>query len=106
MFLAETASGAPSFDVTSILQFGLLGLIFLCVVFRRFIVPEWTLTLAEAHGKAEKAALEERVAELQQQVTRLQTAYQDLIIPALTRSTEINATYLEELRRIRISRSD
>jgi hypothetical protein len=104
VMLAEATKTASSFDITSILQFGLLGLIFLCLVFRRFIVPEWTLTSAETRAVGEKADLAGRVAELQEQVTRLQTAYQDLIIPALTRSTEINATYLEELQRTRIGR--
>ncbi len=95
VILADAAASSSSFDITSILQFGLLGLIFVCVLFRKFVVPEWTLTAAETHAAVEKADLAARVVELQEQVGRLQSAYQELIIPALTRSTEINAKYLD-----------
>ena len=47
----DTAPVDP-FDITQILQFGLLGLIFLCLVFRKWIVPEWTLKSAEEGAQA------------------------------------------------------
>lgn len=104
---AQASSGsALPFDITQILQFGLLGLIFLCLVFRKFIVPEWTLKQAEDRHAAEKEELSRRLAETREQLDRLQDVFQDRMIPALTRATEINARYNEELQRARYRRRD
>ncbi len=98
-------SGSPvPFDITQILQFGLLGLIFLCLVFRKFVVPEWTLKQAEEKAKADKEELTHRLAETREQLEKLQDVFQDQLIPALTRATEINARYNEELQRARYRR--
>jgi hypothetical protein len=53
---AAPSSSSPSaaLDITQVLQFGLLGLIFLCLVFRKFIVPEWTLKQAEDRLERER----------------------------------------------------
>lgn len=103
-----TATTQPSpalpFDITQILQFGLLGLIFLCLVFRKFIVPEWTLKATEERSDIEKAELARRLTETQEQLDKLQDVFQDQMIPALTRATEINARYNEELQRARFSK--
>jgi hypothetical protein len=48
------ASTAVPFDITQILQFGLLGLIFLCVLFRKFLVPEWVLKQQEVAAEKER----------------------------------------------------
>jgi len=101
--ILAAAAELPAIDITSILQFGLLGTIFLCIVFRKFVVPEWTLTATEKTAEAQKAHNLQRIEELQDQVDKLQTAYQDLIIPALTRSTEINGKYLNELQEKRLT---
>ena len=93
-------------DLTQLLQFGLLGLIFLCVILRKFLVPEWTLRQTEERMTAEKEDLAERLAETRQQLDRLQDVFQGQMIPALTRATEINARYNEELQRRRFSRGN
>lgn len=98
-----TANAALPFDITQVLQFGLLGLIFLCLVFRKFIVPEWTLHQAETRHEAEKAELTQRLNETRDQLNALQTVFQDQMIPQLTKATEINARYTEELQKARYS---
>lgn len=103
---AADASPALPFDITQILQFGLLGLIFLCLVFRKFIVPEWTLKAAEERATAEKDELVRRLGETREQLDKLQDVFQDSMIPALTRATEINSRYTEELQKARYSRKD
>lgn len=95
---------AMPFDITQVLQFGILGLIFLCIVFRKFLVPEWTLKQAEDRANKEKEELAERLNETREQLDRLQDVFQTQMIPALTRATEINARYNEELQRARFRR--
>jgi hypothetical protein len=107
--VAQAAAKAPAqtavpFDITQILQFGLLGLIFLCLIFRKFIVPEWTLKQAEEQSKAEKDELTQRLTETREQLDKLQDVFQDQMIPALTRATEINARYTDELQKARYVR--
>ncbi len=108
LLVAQSAASPPTlpFDLTSILQFGLLGLIFLCLVFRKFIVPEWTLKNAEEHDIAEKEELRRRLNETQDQLDKLQHVFQDQMIPALTRATEINARYTDELQKARYTRKE
>lgn len=101
----EQGADSASFDlVTELLRYGLLGLIFLCILFRKFLVPEWTLKTAEENARLEKEDLLRRLAEAQEQLDKLQDVFQDQMIPALTRATEINARYNEELQRARYKR--
>jgi cell division protein FtsB len=100
-----TSASSP-FDITQVLQFGLLGLIFLAMLFRKFVVPEWTLKQAEEQAKAEKAELTARLTETREQLEKLQTVFQDQMIPSLTRATEINARYTDELQRARYLRDN
>lgn len=89
------------FDITSVLQFGLLGLVFLCLVFRKFIVPEWTLRQAEERHQQEKQELGERLLETREQLDKLQDVFQDQMIPSLIKANEINARYTDEMQRAR-----
>ncbi len=98
--VTQTPAALP-FDVTQVLQFGLLGLIFLCLVFRKFIVPEWTLKSQEERSAAEKAELVQRLNETREQLERLQSVFQDQMIPALTQATAINSRYTDELQKAR-----
>jgi hypothetical protein len=101
---SSPTSAATSFSITQVLQFGILGLIFLCVVFRKYVVPEWTLKAAEERSAAEKAELTARLAETREQLNSLQSVFQDQMIPALTRATEVNARYTDELQQARYAR--
>ena len=98
---ANTPVDGVPFDITQILQFGLLGLIFLCLVFRKFIVPEWTLKAAEDRAEKEKVEIQTRLNETREQLAKLQTVFQEQMIPTLTKASEINARYTEELQKAR-----
>lgn len=100
---AEQAPDALPFDITQVLQFGLLGLIFLCIVFRKFIVPEWTLKEQEERSAAEKAELVQRLNETRDQLESLQKVFQDRMIPALTMASDIATRYTDELQKARYS---
>lgn len=102
--VAQSSPAMPSVDLTQVLQFGLLGLIFLCLVFRKYIVPEWTLKDSERRSAAREAELERRLGETQDQLQNLLTVFQDQMIPSLTRATEVNAKYTDELQRARYLR--
>ena len=101
---ANTASSSPvpTIDIGTVLQYGLLGLVFLCIIFRKYLVPEWTLKQAEERHAAEKQELAERLNQTREQLDRLQDVFQDQMIPVLTRATEVNARYLEELQQRRL----
>lgn len=108
--LIELASGTTqtvagtSLDLTQILQFGLLGLIFVCILLRKYLVPEWVLKEFQENSRAREAEQTARLNETREQLDRLQDVFQDQMIPALTRATEINARYTEELQRARFLR--
>ena len=103
VYAAATDAATVPFDITQLLQFGLLGLIFLCLVFRKFIVPEWTLKAAEARAAEDRADLHQRLEATQTQVRLLQETYEKQLIPALTRATEVNGRYADELQYARLS---
>lgn len=95
---------APSVDITQFLQFGLLGLIFVMIVAKKFLVPEWTLNqLSDAHilalgAKDERiASLEADKVELKENLAQLQALTRDQIIPALVRANQLSADYVNEL---------
>jgi hypothetical protein len=98
--------GMPTIDIAQFLQFGLLGVIFVCVVTKKFIVPEWILKQmqdqydAEARLKDEQiASLKTDKAELKEDLEQLQTIYRTDVIPALVRATQLNAEYMDHKAR-------
>ncbi len=102
--IAATPSPSVPFDITQALQFGFVGVVLLCMVFRKYIIPEWTLKDQEARSQAEKAELSKRLDETREQLEKLQSVFQEQMIPALTRSTEINTKYTDELQKARYVR--
>ncbi len=102
---APASSSPVSFDfVGTILQYGLLGVLVLCFAFRKFLVPEWTLKQAEERHQKEIHDLQQRLQEARDQVAKLQDVFQDQMIPVLTRATEVNARYIDEMKRARYRR--
>lgn len=99
---APKGTSLPTIDIGTVLQYGLLGLVFLCIIFRKYLVPEWVLKQAEERHAAEKQELAERLNQTREQLDRLQDVFQDQMIPVLTRATEVNARYLEELQQRRL----
>ncbi len=90
---ASVAGGVPGFLESYALQFGIVGVVVLCLLFRKFIVPEWTLRQAEQ----QVAKLESENAALRSQNDRLQGVVEEKLIPALTLTTEGLAKYTDEL---------
>lgn len=92
----------PTIDIAQFLQFGLLGVIFVCVITKKFIVPEWVLNQLQAQYDAEAKLKDEQIAslkvdkeELKADLEQLQTIYRTDVIPALVRATQLNAEYMD-----------
>lgn len=94
----------PAELVQYLLQYGPLGIVLICILFRKGLVPEWTLRQTEEAGRQREEDLANRLGETQEQLEKLQDVFQDQMIPALTRATEVNARYTEELQRARYNR--
>lgn len=101
---AGGATKAPPFDIWNLIQFGLLGVAFVCLVTGKFIVTEREMTKAEARHGQREAELKADNDRLRGQVEKLQALTEEQTIPSLTRATEIVARYTEELQRERLRR--
>lgn len=91
-------------DLTQFLQFGLLGVVFLCVVMKKYIVPEWTLKQLEDQRTQELKAKDDQIVilkadklELKDALSQLQKLTQNEVIPALVRANQLSAEYLTEI---------
>lgn len=88
------------------LQFGLLGVLFVMLITKKFVVPRWTLdALAESYARelALKDAIiadkEDDITELKGNLASLQTVMRDRALPALQEANRLQALYIEELAR-------
>jgi len=102
--LTAATEGVSGVNVTQFLQFGLLGVVFLCVVLRKYIVPEWSLRQLEDQRDAELKAKDEQIAslradkaELKESLDQLQDLTRTEIIPALVRANQLQSAYVAEL---------
>lgn len=86
-------------------QFGMFGLVFFDVfVTRKFFIPKWSKDEAIT-GKDELIALRDEViaeknadiAELKTSLAKLQDITRDQILPALVRSNQLSADYVQEI---------
>lgn len=94
-----TGGGGGGLDViTPFLNVGLVGLILLMFVLRKGIVPEWVLRQAEERHKLEMEAKDADIKELKQMVKDGTELYNSQVVPAFTRSIDLNREYLEVLR--------
>ncbi len=100
-----TSGPTGGFTLWNLIQFGVIGLVLICLAARKWIVPEWVLKASEERQTADLAAKDREIETLKAQVEKLQTVLQDQVIPALTRATEVAATYNEELARRRFTQS-
>lgn len=96
-----TAGGV---DVTQFLQFGLLGIIFVCIILKKFIVPEWTLRQLEDQHESELRLKDDQLdsikadkQELKESLDALQALTRTEIIPALVRANQLSQEYVAEL---------
>ena len=103
-WLAQATTEQPpevsTFDfVTPFLNVGLVGVLLLMFVLRKGIVPEWVLRQTEERHKAELAAKDVDIKELKELVKQGTELYNNQVVPAFTRSIDVNREYLELLRR-------
>lgn len=118
MILAD----ASSIDVNTIAtfaQFGLLGVFFVMIISRKFIVPKWTLdTLEESHTReienreqaharelaikdAQLATMETDKRELKKNLDDLQDITRQQLLPAMIEANRLTAAYVDTLARRR-----
>jgi hypothetical protein len=101
---AAAAGGAvSSVDVTQLIQYGVLGLVLLLVIVRKYLVPEWTLKQAEELAARERADLERRLAESEAQLARFRQIFEEQMIPALLQATDTNKRYVSEMEHARFA---
>jgi predicted XRE-type DNA-binding protein len=101
---AAAAVSTGGVDLTQFLQFGLLGLIFVCIILKKFIVPEWSLRQLEDQHLSEMKLKDEQVTslkadkqELKEALDALQELTRTEIIPALVRANQLSQEYVAEL---------
>lgn len=107
MVLAAAVVNATGLDLTQIFtyaQFGLLGIFFVMLISKKFVVPKWTLDdLKEAHERELLvkdnivAGQKEDIVELRKNVRDLQALTSEKMIPALVQANTLSAAYVSEL---------
>lgn len=96
---SHAAEAKNVFDyISPFVDVGLVGILFLMFVFRKGIVPEWILKQTEERHKEEIAAKNADIAELKRMVGDMTKLYNDQVVPAFTRSIDVNREYIEVLR--------
>lgn len=83
--------------VIQIAQFGVIGVILVCLLTRKFVVPEWVLKRADEEHAKELAAKDADLRELKESNSALRTLTEQQIIPALVRANQLSADYAQDL---------
>jgi hypothetical protein len=97
------ASGGPSWDsVTPFLNVGITGVVLLMVLFRKGIVPEWSLRDAEARI----VQLETRNGDLEDRLRDSTNLMLTQVMPVTNRAVEVTADLLDHLDGERDRRDD
>lgn len=101
------AAGSPAEQLNTIFsfaQFGLLGLFFLALVSKHWVVPKWSLDDIEEAHRRELTVKDEiieaqrlDVRDLKEANAELQRLTQERIIPALVQATGVMQSYVSEL---------
>lgn len=94
------ANGGTLDTVTPFLNVGITGILLLMFVFRKGIVPEWTLTQAELRIEQ----LEAKIASLEVQVQGSTGLLIDQVVPLLTRAVDVEQEYLDQLDQLEQAR--
>lgn len=118
--LADASSSGNSVDISTIAsfaQFGLLGIFFLMLISKKFVVPKWTLdTLEESHARLvadrdqahvreiavkdqQLASLEADKKELKKNLDDLQQLTRQQMLPAMIEANRLTAAYVDTLAR-------
>jgi len=103
--------------IATFAQFGLLGIFFVMIISRKFIVPKWTLdTLEENHTReldkqeeahvrelavkdAQLAMVEADKRELKKNLDDLQELTRQQLLPAMIEANRLTAAYVDTLAR-------
>ena len=114
----DSGGGSTGLDLTQIAtfaQFGLLGIFFVMLVSKKFVVPKWTLdSLEETHARelkdkddaharelairdANAAATERREVELKRNLDDLQDLTRQQMLPAMIEANRLTALYVDTL---------
>lgn len=102
-YIAAASTPASGFDaIGPFVNVGIVGIILLCIVFKKFFVPEWVLKDSEARHQREMDAKEADIVELKKMVADGAKQLNDQVIPAFTRSIDVNREYVELLRTRRL----
>lgn len=102
----DSVGGIPLSQIFSFAQFGLLGVFFVMLISKKWVVPKWTLDdLKDTHGRelAVKDVIIEGqradIVELKKTTTDLQALTSEKMIPALVQANTLSAAYVAELAR-------
>jgi hypothetical protein len=96
-------AGGPSWDsVTPFLNVGITGVVLMMVLFRKGIVPEWSLREAEDRI----AKLETRNSDLEDRLRDSTNLMMTQVMPVTTRAVEVTADMLDHLDGERGRRDD
>lgn len=90
-----SGSGGPSWDsVTPFLNVGITGVVLLMVLFRKGIVPEWSLRDAEKRIEA----LQARNSDLEDRLRDSTNLMMTQVMPVTTRAVDVTADLLDHLQ--------
>jgi hypothetical protein len=101
-------------QILPFLNFGIIGILVVLIVSKKWLVPAWTLEeLKETHDRelAQKDSViadkDEDLKELKESTAALQALTREQVIPALVRANQLSADYVAELaRRSRLDARD
>lgn len=111
--MAAGAGGTSSLTlVGNIIQYGLIGLLLVAILTKKFVVPRWTYDESLAQKDvvlAEKdriiADKDDDIQELKESLNALQALTREQMIPALVRANQLSAEYVSEIAQGRSSQS-
>ena len=97
---AEASTASSTLDlITPFVNFGIIGVLVIMFVSRKFIIPEWVLREAQERHERELAARDRDIAELKETLKAGTDMYNTQVIPAFTRSIDVNREYNELIRK-------
>lgn len=115
--LAAEMAGTDLTELATFAQFGLLGIFFVMLISKKWLVPKWTLdSLEETHARELKdkedaharelalrdamlAAADKREQEFKKNLDDLQNLTREQMLPAMIEANRLTALYVETLAR-------
>ena len=95
-WLADAAPSGTAIDLTQVLQFGFVGVVLLCLMLGKYLVPEWALTREKQAAQdalvqrdLEIKRLQDDIADLKAQLREANEVYSSKVVPTLTRVVDV-----------------